>query len=77
MKHYSVVYRHIAEKDQTKWEVRGEFPSFERTKQLVMTVYQFRGNLIDHGWFVYGVEEDGTMVQLDHDGNPERVCPSG
>ncbi|MEI6271528.1 MAG: hypothetical protein WCP38_04120 [Chloroflexota bacterium] len=42
-----------------------------------MTVYQFRGNLIDHGWFVYGVEEDGTMVQLDHDGNPVRVCPSG
>ena len=72
---FCTVYRHIHEMDKTKWEIYGGYMTFESVLSDVMSYYQFQGLIVEHGWFIYGIQSNGTMVQLDQDGT--RVCPSG
>ena len=76
---FSAVYRAMYEMDQTKWTVYGGYKTFAEVLDSVLTIYQFKGMLVDYGWFIYGVQSDGTMVKLNEDGIPipVRACPSG
>lgn len=76
---FSAVYRAMYEMDQTRWTVHGGYKTFAEVLHDVLTIYQFKGMLVDYGWFIYGVQSDGTMVKLNEDGIPipVRACPSG
>jgi hypothetical protein len=76
---FSAVYRAMYEMDQTKWTVYGGYKTFAEVLHDVLTIYQFKGMLVEYGWFIYGVQSDGTMVKLNEDGIPipVRACPSG
>lgn len=70
MKTFAIVYRNTLEEDKAKWDIYSGYTLFSDALHDVLTVYQFRGVLPDYGWWIYEVEEDGTMVKLGHDGNP-------
>ena len=72
---YCAVYRNIHETDETHWETVGGYLSFADVLHDVLYIHQFKGLLVNCGWFIYGVQSDGKKVQLDQDG--KRVCPSG
>ena len=67
---YCAVYRNIHEKDETNWEVVSGYLTFADVLHDVMYIHQFKGLLVNCGWFIYGVQTDGTKVQLNHDGTP-------
>lgn len=75
MPSFNIVYRNIYDPDETKWLIYSGYKTFLDAYEDVVSYYQFKGMLVDHGWFVYEVQEDGTKVKLNHDGT--RVCPSG
>ncbi len=75
MSSFCLVYRAVYESDETKWQVYSGYKTFADAYEDVVSYYQFKGMLVDHAWFVYEVQEDGTKVRLNHDGT--RVCPSG
>jgi hypothetical protein len=70
MKTFAIVYRGMLEKDKTKWDIYSGYTLFSDALHDVMTVYQYKGMLLEHGWWIYEVQEDGTMIKLGHDGNP-------
>ena len=70
MKSYCIVYRGVYEDDQTKWEIYPGYVFFADALHDMTTSYQFKGMLFDHGWWIYGVQEDGKMIKLNHDGTP-------
>ena len=76
---FCTVYREVEEMDQTKWTIYGGYKTFAEVLHDVLTVYQFRGMLVNYGWFIYGIQSDGTKVKLNQDGIPIplRACPSG
>lgn len=77
---FCVVYRQLNEEDEKKWATLYEgYTTFAEALRDVLTVYQYRGMLVDCGWFIYGVQANGTKVKLDEDGTPIplRTCPSG
>ena len=72
---FCIVYRAVYEPDESKWQIYPDYKTFADAYEDVVSYYQFKGMLVDHAWFVYEVQEDGTKVRLNHDGT--RVCPSG
>jgi hypothetical protein len=67
---YLAVYREIDEKNEAKWVIYDGYESFEKVYDDVITRKQFKGFLVDWGWFIYGVTKDGVKVKLDYNGQP-------
>jgi len=70
MKSFCLVYRNIHVEDRTKWTIHDGYKTFADALHDVTTFYQFQGVIVDHAWWIYGVQEDDTMIKLDHDGSP-------
>jgi len=70
MSPFCIAYHGIHELDETKWLIYSGYNTFADAYEDVVSYYQFKGMLVDHGWFIYKVEEDGTKVKLNHDGTP-------
>jgi len=70
MKSFWIAYHEVDEKNETKWVIYDGYTTFEDALHDVTTVYQFKGMLVNHAWFIYGVQEDKTKVRLNHDGTP-------
>ena len=70
MKSFSVVYRDMYDEDRTKWQIYPGYVLFADALHDMMTIYHFKGMLVNHGWWIYGVQDDDTMIKLDHDGTP-------
>jgi hypothetical protein len=67
---YCAVYREIDEENEANWVIYDGYKSFESVYEDVITRKQFKGFLVDWGWFIYGVTKDGLKIKLDHTGNP-------
>jgi len=67
---YCAVYREIDEENEANWVIYDGYKSFESVYEDVITRKQFKGFLVDWGWFICGVTKDGLKIELDHTGNP-------
>ena len=67
---YCAVYRHVFDtnENEDKWIIHGGYKSFKEVYEAVISMYQFEGFLVDCGWFIYGVFENGCKVKLDSEG---------
>lgn len=68
---YCAVYRNMFDTNEDKWIIHGGYKSFEEVYEAVIFSYQFKGFLVDWGWFIYKVLKDGRKIKLDLEGKAD------
>jgi hypothetical protein len=69
---YCAVYRNVFDDtNEDKWIIHGGYKSFEKVHEAVISTYQFKGFLVDWGWFIYKVLNNGRKIKLDLEGKAE------
>lgn len=63
---YCAVYRSLFDTNEDKWIIHEGYKTFEEVYEAVISTYQFKGFLLDWGWFIYKVDKDGRKIKLDY-----------